>query len=75
MSTESAAAGSTPDVDWDALHAEALTLLRAHPALQEARDYVVALAEEAKELLKVLPEGGVRDALEAFADVVATRTR
>ena len=63
------------DLTDDGLHAEALTLLRAHPALQEARDYVVALAEEAKELLKVLPEGGVRDALEAFADVVATRTR
>ncbi|GAB3079076.1 polyprenyl synthetase family protein [Nocardioides zeae] len=58
----------------DALHAEALGLLRAHPALTEARAYVVARATEAKERLAVLPAGPVRDALEAFADVVATRT-
>lgn len=58
----------------DALHAEALGLLRAHPALAEAREYVVARATEAKERLAVLPAGPVRDALEAFADVVATRT-
>jgi heptaprenyl diphosphate synthase len=58
----------------DADLAEALGLLRAHPAMEEARAYVVARAGEAKELLKVLPEGPVRDALEAFADVVATRT-
>ncbi len=62
------------DLGDDALHAEALTLLRAHPAMAEARAYVVSLAEEAKQLLKVLPESGVRTALEAFADVVATRT-
>ena len=33
-----------------------------------------SLAAEAKGLLKVLPEGPVRTALEAFADVVATRS-
>ncbi|MFW6773762.1 polyprenyl synthetase family protein [Nocardioides sp. CPCC 205120] len=58
----------------DALHAEALELLRAHPALARARGYVVAMAEEAKAHLTVLPEGPVREALEAFADVVATRS-
>ncbi len=58
----------------DADLAEALGLLRAHPAMDEARAYVIARAQEAKDLLKVLPEGPVRDALEAFADVVATRT-
>lgn len=58
----------------DALHAEALRLLRAHPAMQEARAYVVARAEEAKKLLIALPEGSVRTALEAFADVVAVRS-
>ncbi len=42
--------------------------------MAEARDYVVARAEEAKRLLAVLPEGSVRSALEAFADVVAVRT-
>lgn len=58
----------------DALHAEALDLLRKHPAMDEARAYVVARAQEAKAVLAPLPEGSVRAALEAFADVVATRT-
>lgn len=58
----------------DALHAEALYLLRKHSAMGEARDYVVARAEEAKQLLAVLPEGSVRRALEAFADIVAIRS-
>jgi heptaprenyl diphosphate synthase len=58
----------------DDLHAEALTLLRAHPAMDEARAYVVARAQEAKSLLTVLPVGAVREALENFADVVATRS-
>lgn len=62
------------DLSADEPHAEALALLRAHPALAEARAYVVDLANEAKALLKVLPDGPVRTALEAFADVVATRT-
>ena len=58
----------------DALHAEALGLLRAHPAMAEARAYVAHLAAEAKDLLKVLGEGPVRTALEDFADVVADRS-
>jgi len=62
------------DLSDDALHREALTLLRAHSAIDEARKYVVARAHEAKELLTVLPSGPVRDALEAFADAVAVRT-
>ncbi|WP_307828015.1 polyprenyl synthetase family protein [Nocardioides sp. SYSU D00038] len=62
------------DLTDDALHAEALGLLRAHPALAQARAYVVAQAQEAKQRLAVLPEGPVRDALEGFADGVATRT-
>ncbi|MBF4163906.1 polyprenyl synthetase family protein [Nocardioides acrostichi] len=53
---------------------EALRLLRAHPAMHEARAYVVAQAAEAKARLSVLPDGPVRSALEAFADLVATRT-
>lgn len=57
-----------------AAHAEALSLLRAHPAMEEARTYVIARAEEAKKLLVALPEGSVRAALEAFADVVAVRS-
>ena len=61
------------DLTDDALHAETLTLLRVHPAMGEARAYVVGLASEAKAVLKVLPEGAVRNSLEAFADAVATR--
>jgi heptaprenyl diphosphate synthase len=62
------------DLGDDALHAEALALLRRHPAMAEARAYVMARAREAQALLKVLPEGPARDALDAFAEVVATRS-
>ncbi len=62
-----------PIID-DAEHAEALALLRAHPALDQARAYVLARTAEAKKHLQALPEGPVRAALDAFADVVATRT-
>ena len=62
------------DLTDDALHAEALALLRVHPAMAQARAYVVAQAEEAKALLAALEPGPVRTALEAFADVVAVRS-
>ena len=62
------------DLADDGLHAETLSLLRAHPAMAEARSYVAKLAAEAKDLLKVLGEGPVRTALEDFADVVADRS-
>ena len=62
------------DLADDALHAEALDLLRKHPALEQARAYVIARAQEAKALLSILPEGPVRTALEDFADVVAVRS-
>ena len=62
------------DLTDDDRHAEALDLLRKHPALDEARAYVVARAHEAKAQLTALPAGAVRDALEAFADVVAVRS-
>ena len=62
------------DLSDDALHAETLALLREHPAMEEARAYVVARANEARELLKVLPESPARDALDAFAAIIATRT-
>jgi len=58
----------------DDLHAEALDLLRKHPALDQARAYVVARATEAKQHLAAVPQGPVRAALEAFADIVATRS-
>ena len=62
------------DLTDDVRHGEALDLLRKHPAIDEARAYVVARAQEAKNLLAVLSPGPVRDALEAFADIVATRS-
>jgi heptaprenyl diphosphate synthase len=63
------------DLTDDTLHAEALDLLRKHPAMGQARAYVLERAAEARELLAVLPEGSpVRAALEAFAELVATRT-
>jgi heptaprenyl diphosphate synthase len=62
------------DLSDDARHAEALDLLRRHPAMAEARVYVLERANEARELLKALPEGPVRDALDAFAELIATRS-
>jgi geranylgeranyl pyrophosphate synthase len=61
------------DLTDDERHAEALTLLRRHPAIDEARADVLARATDAKAQLAVVPEGPVRTALEEFADVVATR--
>jgi len=62
------------DLSDDARHAETLALLRAHPAIGEARAYVERLAREAQEHLAVLPAGPARQALHDFAEVVATRT-
>jgi heptaprenyl diphosphate synthase len=56
------------------LHAEALRLLRSHPAMDQARAYVLERAAEARQLLRALPEGPVRTALDAFAQAVAVRT-
>ena len=58
----------------DDLHAEALALLRAHGAMGEAREYVLGLAREAVQQLDVLPESPAKDALVAFAELIATRT-
>ncbi len=62
------------DLSDDALHGETLDLLRAHPAMAQARAYVVSLAAEAKALLDVLPDSAARTALEGFADAVAVRS-
>ncbi|MGH3362014.1 MAG: polyprenyl synthetase family protein, partial [Nocardioides sp.] len=45
----------TGDLTEDERHAEALGLLRKHPAMDEARAYVVDRAREAKGLLTALP--------------------
>ncbi len=62
------------DLSDDSLHAEALDLLRKHPAMEEARQYVLDRARTAQQLLETLPAGPVRDALDAFAVLIATRT-
>jgi heptaprenyl diphosphate synthase len=62
------------DLSDDALHAEALDLLRKHPAMDEARQYVLGRARDAQALLEAVPPGPVRDALDAFAVLIATRT-
>jgi heptaprenyl diphosphate synthase len=62
------------DLSDDDRHAEALDLLRRHPSMDEARAYVLGIATEAQQLLEVLPHGPVRDALDAFAVLIATRS-
>lgn len=65
------AAGPVTD---DALHAEALGLLRESPALKQARETVRAYTEEARARLARLPEGPARAALESLCDALADRT-
>lgn len=57
----------------DVEHAEALALLRVHPALVEARSYVQAEADAASVLLAKLPDTSARAALQELCDTVATR--
>ena len=68
-------AGFDPSVpEADARHAEALELLRAHPALAQAREETLRYAEDARELLAPLPDCPAKSALEALCDAVALRT-
>ena len=58
----------------DGEHAEALALLRAHPAMRRARDEAHRWADEARSALTPLPAGPARDALEMLCDYVVERT-
>ena len=58
----------------DARHAEALDLLRAHPAMTAARETLLGYSAEAKQIAGQLGAGPPRDALEALADFVVART-
>jgi len=58
--------------DDDAL-ADALGLLRAHPALALARDETYAVAREAQALLDPLPDSDAKAALQALALSVVDR--
>jgi heptaprenyl diphosphate synthase len=53
--------------------AEALTLLRAHPALEQAREETYAVARSAQELLEPLRDSDAKAALAALAMSVVTR--
>jgi heptaprenyl diphosphate synthase len=61
------------DLTDDVRHAEALRLLRAHPALQQARRDTVRYADEARALLAPLPECAAKQALVVLCDAVVDR--
>ncbi|MER7164579.1 polyprenyl synthetase family protein [Micromonospora sp. NPDC000207] len=65
---------ATGPVTDDALHAEALGLLRESPALKRARETVRSYAEDARSHLAPLPDHPARRALESLCDFVADRT-
>ena len=54
--------------------AETINALRAHPALASARDYLHALANESKAMLKDLPDNPARKTLEGLCDAIVNRT-
>ena len=54
--------------------AEALRLLRAHPAMDQAREHTARVADEARALLDGLPAGPAVEALRALVDGVAERS-
>ena len=62
------------DLTDDARLAEALALLRAHPAMATARERLTAYVESARAVAAELPQGPVRDALSALSDFVLART-
>jgi geranylgeranyl pyrophosphate synthase len=55
-------------------HAEALRLLRASPAMDEARATLRGYADTARETLHALPDVAARAALEVLTDIVIART-
>ncbi|WP_412077118.1 polyprenyl synthetase family protein [Streptomyces xanthophaeus] len=61
------------DLTDDARHAEVLTRLRAHPALEQARRDTIRYAEDARATLAPLPEGFAKSALEELCDAVVHR--
>ncbi|MCS0602896.1 polyprenyl synthetase family protein [Streptomyces sp. LP11] len=61
------------DLSDDVRHAEALSALRAHPALEQARRDTVRYAEEARAVLAPLPECDAKAALLELCDAVVHR--
>jgi heptaprenyl diphosphate synthase len=65
---------SAGPVSDDALHAEALGLLRESPAMKLARETVRSYAERSRAALTVLPDLPARSAMESLCDFIADRT-
>ena len=61
------------DLRDDARLEETLALLRAHPAMERAREHTFAVAREAQDALAPLPDGEAKEALLALATGVVTR--
>ena len=61
------------DLSGDAELAEALTLLRAHPAMERAREETYAVARHAQDVLDALPDSDAKAALHALATGVVDR--
>ncbi|MCC2279734.1 polyprenyl synthetase family protein [Streptomyces sp. ET3-23] len=61
------------DLSDDAVHAEVLRRLRAHPALEQARRDTVRYAQEARAILAPLPACPAKAALEELCDAVVHR--
>ena len=62
------------DLSSDAALAGVLELLRRHPSIEQARSVVRRRSESARALLRGLPPGPARAALEELCDTVVTRT-
>jgi heptaprenyl diphosphate synthase len=62
------------DLSSDADLTEALALMRAHPAMAEAREEIHRRAEVARGHLAPLPEGAAKQALAALCDGVISRS-
>jgi heptaprenyl diphosphate synthase len=62
------------DLTDDSRLAEALALLRAHPAMYDARAQLTAYTDEARAVVNELPDGPCRGALLALTEFVLART-
>jgi heptaprenyl diphosphate synthase len=62
------------DLTDESLHAEALALLRAHPAMEAARSDLRRWAGQARDAVTQLPDGPVRAAFETMCDFVVDRS-
>lgn len=62
------------DLADDGLHAECLALLRAHPAMERARRTMLDWADQSRAAIASLPDVPARKALDAFIDLVVSRS-